>query len=460
MPLPDPAFFIVALMMAGTGSIFFWYDRERPASRALSLCMIAIGLRLLLSGSETGRVVAQNSTPVQWLIIALEGLSILAGIEWGRRVALTGTYRPNVWTLRLFRIGQLLVLFYCLLRWAFDLIYPDLARAEESGLSRATGIQWLVLGPTLVLAIVLTGVAIARLRVVRIDEAEQVRLQALSLAGPFLLAALFISEPLVPMTLTVGLLIFLWGSVRYLILQARRGQFMRQFLSPQVAQLVQTEGMQRTLQRERRVLTVVVCDLRGFTRYAREHPSDEVTGLLERFYAVVGQVAGSHGGTVKDHAGDGVLILVGAPLAQPDHASRGVQLALAMRSAARDLLQVVAPELGVGIGLATGKATVGAIQGAGRLEYVAVGNPVNLAARLCDRAADGEVLSDRRTAEVLTPADGVHVEDRAPEPLKGFPEPIPVCALGGEPAASWQQDGRRSRKRRGRRRGRPEQRAR
>ena len=79
--------------------------------------------------------------------------------------------------------------------------------------------------------------------------------------------------------------------------------------------------------------------------------------------------------------------------------------------------------------MATGKATVGAIRGAGRLEYVAVGTPVNLAARLCNRAADGEVLSDDRTQAALRKDDAVTSTAREPEQLKGFPDPVPVYSL-------------------------------
>lgn len=451
MFLPEPAFFVVALLMIGTGGIFFWHDRERPASRALSTCMSAIGLRLLLSGYETGEMMALvSSAPFQWAVIGLEGIAIYAGIEWGRRVAQTGTYPPGRTTMRLFRSAQALIVLFVLLRLLADTWMPELAREQSEGVSRITSLQWFLFAPSLLIGIVLVGIAISRLRAVRIDEAERVRLQALSLAGPFLLSALFLGEEYVPVTLALGLLIFLWGSVRYLILQGRRGQFMRQFLSPEVARLVQLEGMERTLQRERRVLTVVACDLRGFTRYAREHGSADVTQVLEQYYALVGRVAARHAGTVKDHAGDGVLILVGAPLPVAEHERRAVALALELTASGQQLLQEIAPELGLGIGLATGNTTVGAIHGANRLEYVAVGNAVNLAARLCDRARDGEVLADLRTAQALSQDDQVQVEERQPEPLKGFVEPIPVCALGGACSYEWLEEPKK--RRRGRRR--------
>ena len=85
--------------------------------------------------------------------------------------------------------------------------------------------------------------------------------------------------------------------------------------------------------------------------------------------------------------------------------------------------------MGLGIGLATGHVTVGALHGAGRLEYAAVGNPVVLASRLCNRAADGEVLADVRTREQAGQSDRWTAVDQTAEPLKGFPSPVPICAL-------------------------------
>ena len=449
MTLTPPAYVVIAMLMLGTGLIFWWHDRDNRATRALSLCICAIGLRLALSGPEFA-----DGGPGRWfgaLYALLEGAAILSGIEWGRRIGLTGTYAPRRWTMALFLAGQIVVLIFVIMRFVFELAWPSSAAADSEGLSRLTGLQWAIFAPVLLSGILCVGIAIAGLRLVRIDAAELVRLQALSLAGPFLLSALFLSEQLVPPALALGLLIFLWGSVRYLKLQGRRGQFMRQFLSPEVARMVQVEGMERTLQRERRVLSVVSCDLRGFTAYARDRDTDAVTGLLERYYELVGEIAERHGGTVKDHAGDGVLILVGAPVRYADHARRALALALDLAVEAHAMVQQESADLGLGVGVATGHLTIGAIRGAGRLEYVAVGNPVNLSARLCDRADGGRVLADKRTIDAMgleLPAE-LGLRERPPEPLKGFPEPIPVCEVfSGERPPRSRQDGRRRKRRR------------
>lgn len=442
------------MMMAGTGLIFLVLDRLNPASRALSVCVIAIGLRVFFSGPEFGD---QPVDPLSNILFSLlESTAIFAGVHWGLRIAQTGTLPAPRWTLWMFRIGQILIIIYAIMNLVFVVFWPEAASDRGGGLSRISGLQWAIFGPILSTAILCVGIGIAALRIIRIDAAEVVRLQALSMAGPFLLFALFLNETYVPITLTVGLLIFLWGSIRFLMIQGRRGQFMRRFLSPEVAQMVQIEGMERTLQRERRVLSVVSCDLRGFTAFSRQQPTDHVAELLESYYACVGDIASEYGGTIKDHAGDGVLILVGAPVHYDDHVRRALKIAVEIIPAVQQILVSYSDKLGVGAGVATGSLTIGAIQGAGRLEYVAIGNPVNLASRLCDRAEDGEVLSDLRTVENCRDLSGesdfacsFYVEERSPEPLKGFVDPIPVCRVSSDAIVPH---GRRKRRRKGRRR--------
>jgi len=448
MILPQPTYIIVAMMMTGTGLIFLTLDRRNLSTRALSVCVIAIGARVFFSGPEfeTG----PPDITANAIFAVLEGIAILAGIGWGRRIASTGTYPAPRWTLWMFRVGEGIVLIYVIMRFVFVIAWPESAVNDDQGISRISGLEWAIFGPILSVGIVCVAIAITGLRVIEIDAAEVVRFQALSLAGPLLLSALFLHQDMVPIVLTLGLLVFLWGSVRYLILQGRRGQFMRQFLSPEVALMVQTEGMERTLQRQKKVLSVVSCDLRGFTAFSRTRPTDDVVELLEAYYALVGEIAGRHGGTIKDHAGDGVLILVGAPVSYSDHATRALLMALDIVNEVRQLLEEMETGLGVGAGVATGRLTVGAIHGAGRLEYVAVGNPVNLASRLCDRALDGEVLSDQRSIDEAGESAGheFHVETLTPEPLKGFDEPIPVCGVSMEPGPVGRREKRRKKRRR------------
>jgi adenylate cyclase len=422
------AYGVLALLAAGIGFIFLWTDWGSRPSRALALCFILIGLRAFLTPFEFA---ASGST--LWLLQALlrlaEGLAILFGIEWARRVGLNNTGRPRVLVNTLFRVSQGLAMIYGLMSLGYLAIAPEAASSHAEGMFRVHALEWAVFAPVLGLAILLAAIALLVVRFTRRDKIESIRLLALAAAAPFLLGALVVESSLVPIVTSAGLLIFLSGSVRYLIVQNQRGQAMRQFLSPEVAKLLSTDGVESAMRREKRTISVVVCDLRNFTAYAQAHPSEQVISLLERYYRHVGSVAAVHGGTVKDHAGDGILILVGAPLPDADHVRKAVRLALNLNQQLSAFLREVAPELGIGIGVATGETTVGAIRGAGRYEYVAVGSAVNLASRLCQRATDGEVLAELATAEALQASPQFEAMPQASETLKGFNGEVAVFAI-------------------------------
>lgn len=428
--LPDTASLVVALMTAGSGTIFFWHDRNSPATRVLSACLLLIGARLFFSGVDSQAQADVGGVLLTLGLFTLEAGAIFAGIEWGRQISLTAKPGPPKASSGLFIVAKILIVVY----WGLEILYlaiaPELAMSDKSGVVSTRGAEFAVFAPILGTAMLLVGIAMITLRFSRrIDRAELIRLRALAIAGPLLLAALVFSGTILYVLLTLGLLVFISGSVSYLRVQTKRGEFMRQFLSPDVARMVQQNGVQDTLKRERRLLSVVICDLRGFTQYARVHDSDDVVTLLERFYKVVGDAAEKHGGTVKDHAGDGVLVLVGAPLVVKEHARQAVLIGQEIQRNMGRVIGGAVPTLGLGVGIATGTLTIGAIHGAGRLEYVAVGTAVNLAARLCDRAVDGEILSDIRTTESIGAGCEIDTEARQPETLKGFSEPIPVRAI-------------------------------
>lgn len=422
--------------MAGTALILAAGDWAGRSTRALVLCLLAIAAALMLgrvmAWSDAGGIASAS------LMVMLKVTAILAGVEWGRRIGQTARARGRVAANVLFRVAQLLVLVYGGLSVGYVVLFPEQALVDVPGVINVRAVEFAVFAPVLGSGMLCATIAIVLLRFMRIDRAELARLRALLWAAPFLLAGLLVADPLIPVTLTIGLLIFLAGAVRFLVIQSRRGSFLGQFLSPQVARMVRAEGLDRLLRRERRPLSVVACDLRGFTAFARSCDSERVAEVLERYYAVVGEVAARHGGTIKDIAGDGVLILLGAPLPMKDHVQRAAQLGLELAMQTRPALRAAAAEapLGLGVGIASGETTVGAIRGAGRLEYVAVGNAVNLAARLCARAEDGEVLADRAIVEQLNGDASIVVAERAPETLKGFDEPVPVCALSRAPASA------------------------
>lgn len=428
LDLIDSAHFIVAVFAAGFAVIFMISDGASRTTRAMSLWLLCLSLAVI-SGSEEPGMGAPSLARVVFGNL-MEVLAVLFGVEWGRRVGKTAARgglqsATNV----LFRISQGLIGVYALLLVGYVKLYPELALQRASGLIVVRGAEFAVFAPVLGSAMLLSGIALMILLMMRIDSAEKIRLRAILLSSPFLLAGLMVEDRLVPTTLTLGLLVFFAGSVRYLQVMSRRGDFMRQFLSPEVARVVQQGGLERVLKRERRPLSVVACDLRGFTAYARERDSDAVATLLERFYEAVGLVTARHGGTIKDHAGDGVLILVGAPLPVEHHAARAARLAVDLRGQVQALLAETGPSLGIGIGVATGRITVGAIRGAGRLEYVAVGNAVNLASRLCARAEDGEILVDARVHADLQDDKRYALSERQSEMLKGYETPVAVYGL-------------------------------
>lgn len=414
---------VVALFLIGFGVIFYVVDRHSRTSQALAVASVAMGSAVLLT--------VLLNRGVWWasaLNTLLEGLTLLAGIEWPRRIGQTAHGRLATVANVLFRVGQLLVLVFVGLALGYLAIFPELAMNDREGVISVRPVEWAVFAPVLATALVLASIAGLLLVVARIDKAERVRLRALIIATPFLMSALFLGPSYQPLVMTLGMIIFLAGSVKYLMIQGQRGQFMRQFLSPEVAELVNNSGLKAALGRERRMISALMVDLSGFSAYTAAQASTRVLQLLETFYAAVGDAAQRYGGTIKDHAGDGALILVGAPIAVDDNAWRAARMALAIRER---LAVQLAPfgDVSVCIGIATGLATVGGIRGAGRYEYVAVGTPINLAARLSDHAEPGEVLVDTFTRDAL-PEDGdISARSVGKQAYKGMPAEIETFVL-------------------------------
>ena len=196
------------------------------------------------------------------------------------------------------------------------------------------------------------------------------------------------------------------------------------FLAPEVAALVREQGIEATLTQHSLPITAVCCDLRGFTAYTEQHGAAQMAVVLREYYEIVIDVARRYGGTVKDFAGDGALVLVGAPLPRDDHAEAGVSLARDLLAAVERLTSRAGSEsapLGIGAGVASGICAVGAIGSQNRLEYTAIGAPVNLAARLCAHAGHRQIL--------IAPATATLVPSRSEWQstalhLKGFDGPI------------------------------------
>jgi class 3 adenylate cyclase len=221
--------------------------------------------------------------------------------------------------------------------------------------------------------------------------------------------------------------------VQYHVTQGRRAQFMSKFLSPQVAEMVGRRGLKSATDEQTLELSVVCCDLRGFTAFTAATSSQRVIRILREYYDAVGEAAAECGGTIKDQAGDGVLILVGAPIPFPDHTQRALRLAKRIREKGLEITARWSDaelHLGVGVGVASGFVTVGVIGAASRLEYTAVGPAVNLASRLCAEAAHGEVLIDPRTIELLgEDARRPELQPGEALQLKGFVQPVQSYTL-------------------------------
>ena len=202
---------------------------------------------------------------------------------------------------------------------------------------------------------------------------------------------------------------------------------LRRFLAPPLADAILSAGDESVLQTHRRLIAVVFCDLRDFTAFAELAEPEEVMAVLRAFHDCIGGTVHEHEGTVGFFNGDGLMVLFNDPLPCPDPEARAVRMAVAMRSRMDDLLagwRRRGHELGFGVGVARGYATLGTIGFEGRYDYSAIGTAVTLAARLCDEALPGQILISRPVyAEVEAV---VEVEPLPPLTLKGIHRPVPA----------------------------------
>jgi class 3 adenylate cyclase len=199
---------------------------------------------------------------------------------------------------------------------------------------------------------------------------------------------------------------------------------LKRFLSPQVAQLV-SSGDERVLESHRREVTVVFCDLRDFTAFAEAAEPEEVIAILREYHRALGALIDKFEGTVERFAGDGLMVLFNDPLPCAAPWARAVQMAIEMRDEVAKLAaswRTHGHDLGFGIGIAHGYATLGCIGFEGRFQYSATGTVANLASRLCDHALNGQILVDAKVhAEAGALAD---LESVGELDLKGFRRPV------------------------------------
>ena len=200
---------------------------------------------------------------------------------------------------------------------------------------------------------------------------------------------------------------------------------LKRFLPPQVAELVLSSGDDRVLDSHRRDVSIVFCDLRGFTAFAETAEPEEVMTVLSEYHASAGAIIHKFQGTIEHFAGDGLMAMLNDPLPCPEPCLQAVRMAAEMRAAVGALTAKWRKhgfELGFGIGIAHGYATLGRIGFEGRFDYAAIGAVPNLAARLCEEAKDGEILIDGKVkAAVETAAQLEPLEELK---LKGFHRPV------------------------------------
>lgn len=208
---------------------------------------------------------------------------------------------------------------------------------------------------------------------------------------------------------------------------------LKRFLSPQVAKLIVSSGDEARLDSHRREITVVFCDLRGFTAFGEQAGPDEVMGFLHAYHDALGPLVDRAEGTLEQFSGDGVMVFFNDPFPIPDHAARAVRLAVAMRQEVAELIESWRRRghaLGFGVGIAMGIATLGKIGFEGRagfegqFGYAAIGSVCNLSARLCAEARDGQILVSQPVFTAVE--DLVEVEAIAALTLKGFAKPVPA----------------------------------
>jgi adenylate cyclase len=204
---------------------------------------------------------------------------------------------------------------------------------------------------------------------------------------------------------------------------------LKQFLAPQVAELVEHSD-QGLLDGQRREVVAIFGDLRGFTAFSARAEPDVVIAVLREYYEAIGTVTARHAATLIRFAGDGVMVLVNAPVACENPAQRGIRLAIDMQAAVQSLANYWNARdcaIGFGVGIAMGSATVGTLGWHGRLDYTAIGNVVNLASRLCDLAEDAQILVDPVvTGHVKESIALASVGERA---IKGYDRALEVFAV-------------------------------
>jgi len=217
------------------------------------------------------------------------------------------------------------------------------------------------------------------------------------------------------------------GRVAEQLAELERVGRLKRFLSPQLAEVIISSGDEAFLESHRREITVVFTDLRGFTAFSETAEPEEVISILREYHAALGELIFRYEGTLERFAGDGLMIFFNDPVPVPDPQARAVRMAVAMRRRVGELSvgwRKRGHQLGFGVGIAQGYATLGKVGFEGRFDYAAIGSVTNLASRLCDEAKPEQILISQR---VYASVEGlVEVEAVSDLTLKGFVRPVAV----------------------------------
>jgi class 3 adenylate cyclase len=211
--------------------------------------------------------------------------------------------------------------------------------------------------------------------------------------------------------------------------ERQKGELAR-FLSPEVAALISSDEGAQLLAGHRAYITVAYFDLRGFTAFVETAEPEELLDVVRQYHGAAGELVRAHGGTLEHFAGDGLMVFFNDPAPIPEPELQAARLTLAMREQIGELAEGWRKrgyELGLGAGIAVGHATLGRIGFEGRYDYGALGAVTNLAARLSDEAAPGQILLSQRVYAALE--DRVETRPVADLELKGFIRPVPVYEL-------------------------------
>ena len=200
---------------------------------------------------------------------------------------------------------------------------------------------------------------------------------------------------------------------------------LRRFLPPQVADLIVASGSDKQLESHRREITALFCDLRGFTGFSESSDPEDVMALLGEYHASIGEIINKYGGTLERYAGDGVMVVFNDPIPVDNPALQAVLMAIDLRAAIGALIEKwrkLGHEIGFGIGIAHGFATLGTIGFEGRFDYAAIGTVSNVASRLCDEAKPGQILISPRV--LMAVEKDISVEPVGDFALKGIRRPL------------------------------------